>query len=407
MGTFTYVRSQHSDDLPPSFGDPLLAMDIFRRRAAECLILSQYATQPTLYTLEGLLVNVQCEFVRQPDAHLGVWVLCSVATRLAMRMGYHRDPAGYVQISPFRGEMRRRVWAMVVQLDTLTSCQLGLPSMIQAAQCDTALPGNLLNEDFDEDCVSLPAPRPLTEMTPVLYIIVKARMLAVFGAIFNQVCLVRPDRYEHVMALDSRLHQSYASIPPCLRLASLEDCVTVAPDLLIKWYHLEILYHKSRCLLHRHHMTKSYQNSEYDYSRQACLNAAMMLLKHQADIFKEVQRGGMLFRDKWFLTSLEQHDFILASMIICVELNSRPQGETGQTKCSREQLINAVQSSRHILGEIKTGSLEALQAFRVLSVLLDKVVLARESDMTASIDMGSEGRGLDHGTLLCSMMTLG
>ncbi|KAH6975718.1 fungal-specific transcription factor domain-containing protein [Ilyonectria destructans] len=387
MGTFLYVRSQ--DQLPESFGDPRLVMDAFRRRAAECLILSKYATHPTTYTLEALLLNIQCEFVRQPDANLGVWVLASVATRLAMRMGYHRDPKNYDQISPFHGEMRRRVWAMILQLDTLTSCQLGLPSMINASQCDTKLPRNIRNEDFDETSVALPPPRPETELTPVLYTITKARMLAVFCAIFQQVCLVRPERYEQVMALDGRLHQSYMSIPPCLRIANVEDCIMAPSDLLIKQYHLEILYHKARCILHRHHMAKSYQNPEFEYSKLSCLDAAMMLLTHQENIFKEVQAGGILFREKWFITSLEQHDFILASMIICLELSSNPQGqgpsalqmgEQSPPKYSKEQLNDAVRNSHRFWGEFKSGSVDALQAFRVLSVLLDKVASTPEPE---------------------------
>ncbi len=77
-----------------------------------------------------------------------------------MRMGYHRDPAIYPQFTIFQGEMRRRIWACMNQLDSLTSYQLGLPSMIQDPQCDTQLPSNLLDEDFGPHSVHLPASRP-------------------------------------------------------------------------------------------------------------------------------------------------------------------------------------------------------------------------------------------------------
>lgn len=76
-------------------------MDDFQRRSTECLILSNYSTAPSPYTLEALIINLQNEFVRRRDAHPGVWVLAGVAIRLAMRMGYHRDPASYRQLSVF------------------------------------------------------------------------------------------------------------------------------------------------------------------------------------------------------------------------------------------------------------------------------------------------------------------
>jgi hypothetical protein len=63
--------------------------------------------------------------------------------RLAFRMGYHRDPKHLVGISVFDGEMRRRVWLNLVQIEALMSYQLGFPSMIPSEFCDTEVPRNL------------------------------------------------------------------------------------------------------------------------------------------------------------------------------------------------------------------------------------------------------------------------
>ncbi|KAM5343615.1 hypothetical protein ACJ41O_012152 [Fusarium nematophilum] len=318
QGAFLYMRSQ--EELPGAMGHHRDVMVAFQRRASECLLISNYSTSPSTYTMEALLFNIGGEFARCRDAHLGLWVLSSIAIRLAMRMGYHRDPEKYPEISPFQGEMRRRVWAVVMQLDTLGSGQLGLPTMIQEPQCDTRLPLNLLDEDFGPDSTQLPPERPETQLTPVLYTITKAKAMAVFRTIFNHVSLGRIEAYEEVMALDRRVNDTRLSMPPCFHIANLEDSIAVPPYILIRRYNLEFLFQKSRCILHRHHMALSYQDVKYHYSRSCCVEAAMSILEHQASIFKEVQVGGLLFRERWFISSLERHDFLLAAMIVCLEL---------------------------------------------------------------------------------------
>lgn len=380
MGVFLYMRVQ--DDLPGDLGNPKDLMELFHRRSTECLLLSKYSTAPGIYSLEALLFNIQGEFIRRRDAHLGVWILAGVAIRLAMRMGYHRDPDKHSRITPFQGEMRRRTWALVLQLDILTSCQLGLPCLIQEHQCDTRPPSNLLDDDFGPDSAQLPPPRPETQMTPVLYTITKVKLSSIFRTIFNQVSLGRTEAYDEIMALDQRLYSAQRAMPPKFQMANPEDSITVAPYVLIRRYNMELLFQKSRCMLHRHHMAKAYQDPAYNYSRTSCVEAAMALLTHQANISKEIQVGGRLYRDRWFVSSLERHDFSLASMIICLELSSRssehsnppgPEDQRGFLKFSREAMVEALESSRRFWEALKVGSNEARQAFDMLSVMLDKV----------------------------------
>ncbi|KAF5023476.1 hypothetical protein F66182_4476 [Fusarium sp. NRRL 66182] len=396
-GTFWYLRS--GDALPEELGAPMEVMETFQRRCTDCLILSRYSTAPGKYTLQALLFNIHGEFARRRDAHLGVWILTGILVRLAMRMGYHRDPDKYPRISPFEGEMRRRIWVVVEQLDTLTSCQLGLPSLIQESQCDTRVPRNILDEDFGPESTQLPPPRPETQATHVLYAIVKAKLMTVFRTIFNQVSLGKIETYEEIMALDQHLHQAQQSMPSCFRVAKLESCITVPPHLLIRRYLLELLFQKARCTLHRHHMTKAYQDAQYHYSRKSCVDAAMTVLGHQASILKEVQVGGILYKDRWFLTSLERHDFSLASMVVCLELSkiSDHQAISG-SGFSRQAMIEALQTSHAFWGSIKGVSAEAKQAYDMLSVMLNAISSASSKGKDDSLPsiLGGEDAQYHH-----------
>ncbi|KAL5087977.1 hypothetical protein Trisim1_007382 [Trichoderma cf. simile WF8] len=385
ISVFLHMRS--GDKLPEAFGNPGDMRDDFHRRSTECLLLSKYSTEPGAYTIEALLFNIHNEFVRCKDAHLGVWILAGIATRLAMRMGYHRDPSHYSQLSVFQGEMRRRCWASILQMDALFSCQLGLPAMIQESQYDTQLPSNLLDEDFGPDSAKLPKSRPETDFTPVLYTITKTRFMLLFRVIFNQVALQCVAEYDEIIALSQRLENAYALISPHFRMASLEDYITVPPYSLIQRYNLELLFQKTRCILHRHHMAKSYQEPKYNFSRFSCVEAAMAILTHHANIHKEVQVGGLLHREKWFISSLEQHDFLLASMIVCLELTSQTQSSperddemTGLVKFDRQELIKALETSKLSWHRLKSDSFEAQKAFDMLSIMLDRVSMGTQDN---------------------------
>lgn len=354
-------------------------MHTFHKRSTDCLLTSNYAHEPIHHTLQALLLNIRAEFVRMPEDYFGIWVLSGIVGRLAIRMGYHREPANYTQISPFQGEMRRRTWALICQLETLTCCHLGLPSFIQESQCDSRLPHNYLDEDFDSDIVELPQPRPETELTPVLYTIAKGRLESVFRAICDQTLSVQVTPYGHIMALDERLHSVIQAIPECFRLENSQDSLATPPYLLVRRYNMELLFQKARCTLHRHYMTVAYRDPQYTYSRSSCVAGALSLLRYHAQIFEEVQVGGRLVREKWFISFLHVHDFLLASMVACLELSfrSNPCGTVhapGLLEDCQQDLIDALQRSCHFWEGSHTSSPEVRRAWAVMRAMIDKVL---------------------------------
>ena len=372
---------QRTGDQPPELGsspDEVAAM--YKSRTAQCLVLANY-TKPGPYTLETLVLHLQCEFFQRKDAQVSVWVILGVIVRLAMRMGYHRDSDNYPNISAFDGEMRRRVWAFISQLDVLVSFQMGLPSMIQKGQSDTAPPHNLFDEDFSREETLLPPSRLVTDPTEVSYTIVKRNLCVAFGLVADQTYLMEPTSYDDVMKLDNALKDARSSIPPHLRMRNLDDSITDPPYLIMRRYNLELLFHKSRCVLHRKYLAEGRSNPQYAYSREACVTSAMELLRHQQDIFTETQPGGVLYRDRWFISSLASHDFILAAMIVCLELHHHTEGELLEPKPIQETfsdfqhhetLLRALEASHHIWMSVREHSWEANRACKALTIMLRK-----------------------------------
>ena len=117
-------------------------VDLYREKVTQCLVLGEY-TKSGPYVLEAIVHYVYIEFLLRPDAGNDLWFLLALEVNTAKRMGYHREPSHFPGLTPLQGEMRRRLWATVLQGDILISSQMGMPRMVSESQCDTAEPRNL------------------------------------------------------------------------------------------------------------------------------------------------------------------------------------------------------------------------------------------------------------------------
>jgi len=236
-------------------------------------------------------------------------------------MGYHRDSDHYPNISPFEGEMRRRVWYVAFNFDILTSFQLGLSGIVLNVESDTQRPRNLLDTDFGPGSTVFPPSRPLSEISPVTYVIVKSNLAAVFAKAATISHAVQEPSYSEVMAIDERLQQVHAEFPPSLQFSSMNQSIADSPGLIFNRFKIELLYQKTRCVLHRRYMTEKPSDPRMEYSRNTCVEAAMELLRHHASVYEASGGAGPLSSARWFMSSLNAHDFLLGAMVLCLELN--------------------------------------------------------------------------------------
>ncbi|KAL1881000.1 hypothetical protein Plec18167_003540 [Paecilomyces lecythidis] len=380
MALAVAIIHRSNEPLPEILRGSRDSLNIYKRCAARCLVLSNY-TKPGRYKVEALMIYSSAELLTDGDPHYSVCFILGITTKLAMRMGYHRDSKHFPKISAFEGEIRRRVWAFICQLDSLTSNQVGLPKTVQHWQFDTELPHNLLDEDFDEDSPELPPSRSDNEYTPALYTICKAKLMFVFSDISDLAHSREPASYEKVLELDKRLDEAFASIPPPLQLRTFGESITDSAELIMRRHTLMFVYNKSRCVLHRKYLTKDRSNPRYSYSRWACLNSSKEILRRQADIYNEVQPSGQLYETRWFIGSLQVHDFILAAMIICLELirDDAPRAETANSGegfslslKEKEDLLRTLEMSQDSFKLCIPWSKDARKAYEAVSVMLKR-----------------------------------
>ncbi|KAI9790179.1 MAG: hypothetical protein M1816_005379 [Peltula sp. TS41687] len=397
------MQSYHrAGDEPLEFkGKTLQMSNMYRNRTAECLVHVDFCKLASP-VIETLILHLHGEYLR--NAEINSWVMGGMIVRLAMRMGYHRDvrvslnspslfertntlsqytqPKHYPNITPFQGEIRRRVWAFVRMADTLLSFHIGLPSMVRSADCDTALPRNLYDGEFGKGITALPPSRPVTEATPISYMNTKAQLAIIFGDIVEQTNSVNSISYEDVMKLDSKLRDARASTPLHLRMHSLEESRMDPAMLIMQRYNLQILFHKSLCVLHRKFLARARTNPRYTHSRSACVDSSLELMRLQGILHQETLPQGRLRPVRWFVPSPTSHDFLLAAMIVCLDLDQGAEAQTtglGSKDVSngelerRTEMLQALEKSNAIWQELQDQSMEAYKANKTLTVMLRKL----------------------------------
>ncbi|KAJ5818209.1 hypothetical protein N7474_003800 [Penicillium riverlandense] len=369
-------------DEPPEFrGKSIDMASSFRNSVAQCLTLADY-TKPYPYLIESLVFHLHGDFSQTLEASVSVWVLTGVITRLAMRMGYHRDSKMFPNITPFQGEMRRRVWTFVRSADLLFSFQVGLPSMIRSTDSDTELPRNLYDDDFDENSKELPPPRPLNEPTSISYLIAKGRLAQAFGRVVEHTSSVASSSYDKVMEIDADLRRARDLIPEHLQIRPMEECQLDPANLISSRFSIMSVYNKAQCVLHRPYLVRARDNPRFTYSRRTCIDSAMDILSFQKILSVENGPSGRLRRGLGRVSSLTSADFLLAASIVCLDLYhgfqlqaaGRPSGDTytwGRER--REEMMAAIRQSKEIWDQLGDESMEAWKASGILGVMLGKL----------------------------------
>ncbi|KAH8706035.1 putative Zn(II)2Cys6 transcription factor [Talaromyces proteolyticus] len=367
--------------------ESLTMKDAFREKAVQCLILARY-TMGGPYILETLIMVLTGEFILLKDNGTDGWLLISMILHLAMRMGYHRDPDHFPGISPFEGEMRRRIWTTILQLDLVLSLEMGLPRSATDTHIDTKQPRNLRDCDFEEDTTEMPPPRPETEWTPVLPLIARARLISALGLICDINADINPPSHDEVIKVDVILKDVHnRAIPPVLRWGTTPHPITDSPILVIQRVSVETTYHKSRILLYRRALI-SYpvrQSQERDReSVRICLDSALKILSFQQMLHEESQPFGRLSQLRWKVTNIFNQDVLLATSVLCLYLQDVDKFElpetAGQTTWSprAEEIRQRLTISHKIWLQMSTAWAEAGKVAKALSIVLGNTEASAE-----------------------------
>jgi hypothetical protein len=352
-------------------------------------------------------------------------MMLGVIVRLAYRMGYHRDPSHFPNISSFDGEMRRRLWSMLVRLDIQISGQVGLPRMARDDLGDTVEPSNLLDEDLHRDMQELPPPRPEAVQTEIQYSLSESKLLSMRGRINDWTETLTNRRINLALAeadvtrLDKQLDDTYAKLPEPLRMRPMARSLVDNAETILRRLILFLHVQEAKCLLHFRHSTlqSSHSNDGESYNHHVSahskyVGAALQILQCQRTLYDETQLSGRLYKDRWKLTPLLRASCLLATAVLCSEIDSgnihqshdasvqQPSQDNGRSMNSqnidknditpqkRDEIVQALHESCLVWTHLSEKSQEAQKAAEAVRSVLNKLHNT-DINLSPAVDTGS------------------
>lgn len=274
--------------------------------------------------------------------------------------------------------------------------------MIQSHVYDVQEPRNLTDDDLDENMTELPASRPDTDTTIMLYSIVRNRVLDVFSRIADLANSTTQATYREVMDIDIALKNVYDNLPESMKVIRVKDfdfsshmTIDISRDTVNeakRRLFLGLTFLRAALTLHRPYFLLGRTDPRYEYSRLVTLDAAMEMLQYQRRLENEAQPGGKLWSDKWRSwtaswrqSSLVSQDFLLATTVLLTDLDkditsplpidpanttNRVRFKSGQP--TRAEIIETLTAVFDIWANQSEGSRESKKVTTALRYVLGK-----------------------------------
>ncbi|KAH8127602.1 hypothetical protein FP744_10008287 [Trichoderma asperellum] len=113
--------------------------------------------------VEVLLLLAQRMIITRPQDS---WNHLGFVVRMAMSMGLHRDPSEFEpRMTPFHGEIRRRLWFTVLDMDLYMSILANMPCLTREGDYTCRPPRNLDDNELFPEMTELPPSKPLDQVT--------------------------------------------------------------------------------------------------------------------------------------------------------------------------------------------------------------------------------------------------
>ncbi|GFG27810.1 uncharacterized transcriptional regulatory protein C1F7.11c [Aspergillus udagawae] len=346
--------------------------ELYHSKSGQCLERIKL-NQTTLQTLQAMIAHGIFGFSHREEWGAGLITHIGSIVRLAMRLGLHRDPSHFSNLTPFEGEMRRRIWSSIEQIDSLSSFHLGLPAAVRTEDFDTAAPRNLLDTDIDEDMIELPSSRPFSASVPIGFSLAKSKLTRVMRRVVEFLNSVQRQPYERVLQLDSDLIEAYGSIPPHLQLNNWDNAPNEPAHVMVQKVQLDTLYHQAVTALHRKYLQEARKNPAFALSQQRSIDSSMTLLQQQAIIYREAQPGGCFSNFHGYTIAPDSANFSLAAMVLCLYLQywTRPDQGVPSTDARVKEIVRALDTSRQIWNTLAVENHEAGKVGLVLDTMLE------------------------------------
>ncbi|EGX91521.1 C6 zinc finger domain-containing protein [Cordyceps militaris CM01] len=207
------------------------------------------------------------------------WVMAGGLLRTAMYMGLHRDPSRLADMTVFRAEMRRRLWATILELNLLYAFEAGGMPLLTCDDYDVLPPADLDDDALDDVAIDdvgrrVMASNVATHMSVPLEVF---RSFPVRLALLQYINDFRAGiDYDKTLRLNAELTKACRAFSRTV--ATLGDAT--AAGRRIRPFHIslaEVTLYRCFHALHFPVLFTAFDDPRFYFSRKMCLDGALKI----------------------------------------------------------------------------------------------------------------------------------
>ncbi|VUC26324.1 unnamed protein product [Clonostachys rosea] len=230
-----------------------------------------------------------------------VWISMGSVIRTAMQMGLHHDPKHLPAMSLLQAEIRRRLWATVLEMAIQSSLDSGMPPIISLDHFDTEAPSNYNDDEIDESTIDLvPHPRSTYTSSSIQLLLLdsiptRLRILQLLSNLKSDLS------FQDALLLSSELTDSYRAHRKFGK-ENINSGMTAFHRNLLDYFVRPFLI-PLNCAF----ASKAQANPSFYYSLKVNLDVAMAMISPEPDdgFSRIMATGGGLFREGfWYATCI-------------------------------------------------------------------------------------------------------
>ncbi|KND87121.1 Multidrug resistance regulator 1 [Tolypocladium ophioglossoides CBS 100239] len=281
------------------------------------------------------------------------WITTASLVQSAMAIGLHLGPS-QLPVSPLEAEVRRRLWATMLELAVQASLDSGMHPVIAAEALDSCeLPSNLDDSQISESTKTLPASQPTSMFTQNSIQCALLRSLPIRLKIAETL-----SRFRSELPYDSARRMG-AELTAALRETSeLIDSFLPTPPSAFQIQLQDLLVRRFLLILHAQFAYKASSDVNYHFSRTVCLECSLLLLSPRRNSSSNEPRGG---RDsnttpsslddytnlRVYGDGLFKNVLLAAALTVCAEilLQLHEDSSPAASSLSRRELLQAIEDA--------------------------------------------------------------
>jgi hypothetical protein len=277
-----------------------------------------------------------------------LWSATGALVRSAMVMGLNVDPAIVEGITPYMAEMRRRLWATILEADLQASMYCGMPLVIPELNSSSVIPSNLNDIDFDESTTVLPVPHAKHVYTDSLFQVVLAASLPQRMKALSVIQHSTPDIQDGIR-YGRKVEECLSQKPQTMSLHDNgevpRDCGALIHRVFLDLYMRRPLIRLYMALIHGPQAQNAATKPLIAELEQHCLDSSRIILSYQ-DLYT-IPALATLTTSPWaqqnFFYIACKMDIFWAALTLCQEI--RQCYELNKPKALALNLVRAVETT--------------------------------------------------------------